>query len=144
MKLSKINLILILGLAFSPNIFGGGTDFMTVSGARNFALNGLYTAGIDGANGVIWNPASLSSLTGFGLELIMSNKLGQHSFDSEYNGYFESFRDDDFNINGGSYWNLSPGLTIGLGYYPVLSYEVDWPFTLIRQKGTSSIILSYD
>ena len=117
---------------------------MSLGGARIFALNGLYTAGIDGAAGIIGNPASLSSLGGFGLDIMLSNKLGQQTFRSESNGYFESFRNDDFTINGGTFWKLGQSIAIGLGYYPVLRYNVDWPFTVINQKGSSSIISAYN
>ena len=144
MKLSRFYLILILGLTLTPKLYAGGSDYMSLGGARIFALNGLYTAGIDGAAGIIGNPASLSSLGGFGLDIMLSNKLGQQTFNSQSHGYFETFRNDDFTIHGGAYWKIGHSLTIGLGYYPVLRYNVDWPFTVIRQKGSSSIILAYN
>ncbi|MCF8240323.1 MAG: outer membrane protein transport protein [Melioribacteraceae bacterium] len=139
------NIKKIIVLLFASSIiFAGGTDFNSLNGGKTSSLNGIYIAGFDGITGIFTNPASLSSLSGAGIEVFMFDKLGEQYFNSENNGYFQSFREDDFSITGGAYWSYSNELTFGIGYFTAARYNIDWAFTTIRKKGSTSIILAFD
>lgn len=133
---------LIFFVCFSLYVFAGGTDFRPLVGARTISLNGLYFAGIDGLSGTIINPASLGYLTDKAIEGRAVDRLGLSEFNSSKMGLYRSFRDDDFNFEGGLYWNLAPGFTVAASYGRVYDYYVNWPFAFLGAD--NSTILAFD
>lgn len=144
MKAYAILAFLVFILSAAVDVNAGGGDLTQTAGGKTLALNGMYVAGSDGIAGMMNNPASLGYLKGRGFELLVSDRMGDQYFDGRQNGYFQSFRNDDVSFHGGAYWNFSEGFTLGLGYYPIVRYDVSWPFTILKEKGSSSQIYAYD
>lgn len=144
MKAYAILALFVFTFGCAANINAGGGDFTQTAGGKTLALNGMYFAGSDGIAGMMSNPASLAYLKGRALEIQISDRMGDQYFDGAQNGYFQSFRNDDVSFHGGAHWNFYEGFTLGLGYYPVARYDVSWPFTILKEKGTSSQIFAYD
>lgn len=145
MKLNRILILLITAVTLlNGPLSAGGTNYYSLYGARTLALNGLYIAGIDGLNSTFSNPASLSYLTGSGLRLTVADLLEQQEFNSTRNGLFNSYRNDNFNLGGGLYWNFAPGMTAAVAYQPFVNYEVDWPYTVFSTRDSNAVILAFD
>lgn len=145
MKFNRILIVLIAGVVLlSGSLKAGGTNYNSLYGARTLALNGLYIAGIDGLNSTFSNPASLSYLTGSSIRLTVADLLEQQEFNSTRNGLFNSYRNDNFNIGGGIYWNFAPGITAAVAYQPFVNYEVDWPYTVFSTRDSNAVILAFD
>jgi len=144
MRIQKIISLIHVFTIIHIQLIAGGSDLATINSSKTFALNGMYIAGIDGIGVLISNPANLSSIRGFGFELTLADKIGTQYFENEVNGEYESFRTDDLLIGVGVFWNINSDFTLALGYLPILSYYVDWPYTMIRSKGDNSLILAFD
>lgn len=145
MKKNTIILISILLTLFMINkAESGDTNFTPIIGARTLALNGLYFAGSDGIATIVTNPASLLYLQGQGLEASITERYGQQQLRRDGTDWFRSFRDSDFAFSGGFYWVLSSRLAVALSAHRSIDYQVEWPYAVLRRKGTTVGIAGYD
>jgi opacity protein-like surface antigen len=134
----------LLMVSFTGIIFAGGSDLFLSAGANSLGLDGLYLAGPNGIQSTITNPAGLIYLQGHGAELFLIDRSGQQEFDSQTQGMFRSFREDDFNYGGGIYSRVSGNLILAIAYNPVLGYNVNWPFVLLRTNASVTSELPFD
>jgi long-subunit fatty acid transport protein len=143
-KNTIIFISILLTLFIITKVESGDTNFTPIIGARTFALNGLYLAGSDGIATIVSNPASLLYLHGRGLETSIIERYGQQQLSRDGTDWFRSFRDSDFAFSGGFYWVVSSRLAIALSAHRDIDYQVEWPYAVLRRKGTTAGIAGYD
>ncbi len=144
MKYYKFIIVFVILTTISKHLYAGGGDFLSLKNSKTLSLNGLYLAGVDGVLGIRINPASLSHLSGYGFEITALDKLGDQTINTNNNGKYVSFRNDDFNIAFGGFAKLLDNLSIGISYSPELRYNVDWPYTQLNTSESASIVSAYD
>ncbi|HAB51010.1 MAG: hypothetical protein A2315_14950 [Ignavibacteria bacterium RIFOXYB2_FULL_35_12] len=139
----KLKIFLALIILFSHLLFAGGLDNNNAYGTKTFTLDGLYFAGSPGLGSIFSNPAGLNFLNGKAFELSLLDEIEENNFKSDSRGIYKSFREENFSIGGGLYWSVGEELTLGLGYFPIVDYRIDWPFVVLRTTDTSSAVLPF-
>lgn len=140
----KIELIAVMLLFFSNNMFAGGIDHNIYSGAKSVSLNGLYIAGSDGIIKSFSNPAGLIYLNETDVEVSILDYLAQSSFDSPTRGLYNSLREDDFGFSGGINWSVSETFKASLSFQQAVSYNVAWPYANYYKQDSLSALLVFN
>jgi len=144
----KKNIVIFASILFTlfviKNVKSGDTNFAPIIGARTLALNGLYFAGADGIASTVTNPSSLLYLHGRGFNASIIERYGQQQLHRDGTDWFRSFRQSDFAFSGGFYWILSSGIAVALSSHRGIDYQVEWPYAVLRRKGTTAGIAGYD
>ena len=138
------HLIFLIAVFIIETGFAGGSNYSYVQGSKTLSLGGLYIAGSDGASNILSNPAGLGYLTGREININIIDVIGEQQFNNLPRSDFHSYRKDNINLNGGAYWALSDGFTIGLGYNRLLDYNIDWPFVMYRQTDSASAVMGFE
>lgn len=137
-------LTIIFAFVFSCNVMGGGIETKPITSSKTVSLNGLYFAGADGISKSFSNPAGLIYINESGIEFSALDRLAQSEFDNPSRGLFKSFREDEFNFNGGFIWSISDQLKTAISYQQVFDYNVSWPYANYFKTDSLSSLLVFD
>lgn len=139
-----LTFVILIAVIFSGSGFAGGTETKPYTSSKTVSLNGLYFAGADGIIKSFSNPAGLIYLNESGIEISVSDRLAQSEFDNPSRGLFKSFKEDEFNFNGGFLWNISDRINAAVSYQQVIDYNVSWPYANYFQHDSLSALLVFD
>ncbi len=126
------------------NAFAGDSNLSTTYGPRTLARNGLFIAGIDPLGASVNNPAGLVYMNGKSIAISVLDRNAQQEFYSAERGLFRSFRRNDFGFGGGAFWVFSQSLAASITATRSVDYQVEWPYAMMRKKGTVVSILGFD
>src|SRR5690606_9500245 len=143
MKLKYTGYTFIIFILINAQVFCGGTEFNSITGAKTISLNNLFIAGSDGLTSVYKNPAGLSFISSPMIDLSIVDQMGQQKFINN-NSVRRSFRYDDFTIGGGLALKLGNNFTAAVAYLPVTDYRTEWPFLSLRSNDSLSSILGFN
>lgn len=142
-KLLKIFLLIGI-LLISQKSFSGDANFKSYFGARTLALNGMYIAGVDGLTSNLNNPSSITYMDGSGIDVAFFAKIGEYTYYNPENGAYTSYREENPRVAFGGFWDISEKATISLGYFPVIDYQIDWPYAMLVGNDLNQVILTFE
>jgi len=137
-------LIILIAVTIQGISYSGGIEKLPVTSSKTVSLNSLYFAGSDGIVKSFSNPAGLIYLDESSLEFSINDRLAQSEFDNPSRGLFKSFREDEFNFNGGLNWSISDRLNAALLYLHAIDYKVSWPYANLFREDSLSALLAFD
>ena len=126
------------------NTYGGDSNLSATYGPRTLARNGLFFAGIDVMGATVNNPAGLVYMNGKSISFSALTRNAQQEFYSTERGLFRSFRRNDYGFGAGICWVFSQSFAASVNARRALDYKVEWPFAMLRRKGTTVSVLGFD
>lgn len=131
-------------LGATSSLHAGDVSLRSISQARTSSLNGLYIAGIDELNNTFSNTAGLTYLNSRSIQFSLVDLIGQSELDNPTSGLYRSFQQDNVALSAGIIYPLSEKIVIALSYQRAYDYNANWPFAVLTNTDSSSVLQTFD